>query len=186
MGVSAGGASRHSDIVLALGSMFLSRPSSSYYYYRPRRTRVTRKILKAAGLAGTRTAGRLPPAVVQRIGLPTTVREVWAGTDGAFHLSDSRVDLDDVRWCVDNMQTVIEQPRYLDTNVKPPATCGLIARVTSERGLYILIKHVTASTASSGADELWIQSMWQLGEASWSRYLKKDGVVDLNELLGRR
>ena len=76
------------------------------------------------------------------------------------------------------MQTVIEQPRYLDTNVKRPAVCGLMARITSEMGLYIVIKHVTASNAKSDADELWIQSMWKVGKPSWSRYLKKDGVVE--------
>ncbi len=161
-------------------SEFMKRFS---YYYRPKRTRVTRKILKAAGLAGTVIAGRLPLGILQRVGLPTTVREVWVGTDGAFHLSHRRSDLDDVRWCVDNMQTVIEQPRYLDTNVKRPAVCGLMARITSEMGLYIVIKHVTASKAKSGADELWIQTMYQLGRESWPRYLGKEGVIEVNELI---
>ncbi len=81
------------------------------------------------------------------------------------------------------MQTVIEQPTHLDANVKSPAVCALMALITDEMGLRIFIKYVTASTASSGADELWIQTMHPLGRKRWPRYLRKCCVIEVDELI---
>ena len=153
------------------------------FHYSPKRTSVPLKILKAAGLTSTRIAGRLPLGVVQRIPLPETVRDVSVSSERGFHLSSTRGDLNVVRWCVDNMRTVIEQPTHLDTNPKPPSVCGLMARITREKGLYIAIKHVTPSKASSGTDELWIQTMHPLGRKRWPRYLRKCCVIEVDELI---
>ncbi len=123
--------------------------------------------------------GELPAHVFTQLGIATSARAVWLGTDAITHIQHQRdVSRPDADVVLATLRRGVFNPVY----------CGLdhadvrrfvIVEYVSERPLwaYVSLKIVRAGMSQSSKDEIWVNTGFPLGLESLTRLLKQRRLV---------
>ena len=130
-----------------------------------------------AGLLANRFVGQLSEELAQFLGLSTTAKQVFIGSDAQHHTIARRAVVShiDSELVASRITEAFANVQYWVVPQRDPRVFELLGYVSSaDRWLLLALKHLPAESASSGADELWIRTAHPFGKRKFAKAQKGD------------
>jgi hypothetical protein len=125
-------------------------------------------------------AGDLREDVYALSGLTTACRVVAVAQSVLVHIWGQRGDRD-ARIVFDGLTLTLRHPVYAGPDPRSSARCWVVGESTAN-GLYVwlIVKLVSAASAATGADELWISTGYLSNERRLTNYLRQGKLHTIN------